>query len=356
MTQDTDDLRATLEAAFEGGAASADAGAPANDVQADAGAVQADNEGAQASGGAEDREAAGEPAKAPEGAEQIAVEEAAAIAEPREGETTRAPHSLPAPVKAKWSSLDPDVRAAFVRLEESTQAAKGEWAQKAERLNRLDGVLAPRREMLKIRGLDEAQAIQSLFAAQDLLERNPLEGLSYLARSYSVNLAQLAQMSGQGQGAQQQALPPAHLQPILQQVQTLQQQLDARTQADEAARLGEATSQIEAFRSDPANPYFDNVKSRMQALIASGQASTLAEAYETACWVDPEIRPLLIQQNQAQAQAKAQGQAERERAARAKQAAGSVTGAPGGATKLTPAGSTGSIRDDLRAAWDSHAA
>lgn len=361
--QDTDDLRTALQTAYEasddtGGSDGAASGAQAAPAAPEGGqaALGAEENNAEATGGAE-RDASGKFAKAPEGADKTGAAEAAEGSEPREGETTRAPHSLPAPIKAKWAALDPDVRNAFVRLEEGTQAAKGEWAQKAERLNRLDGVLGPRREMLAVRGLDEVQAIQSLFAAQDLLERNPLEGLSYLARSYNVNLAQLAQQtSPQAQGGQQPNLPPAHLQPLMQQVQTLQQQLNAQTQAQEAGRLGEATAQIEAFRNDPAHPYFDNVRPRIKALLESGQASTLADAYEAACWADPEIRPLMVQQHQAATQAKVPSQAERERAARAAQAAGSVTGAPGAAMRPAQGASSGSVLDDLRAAYEQHAA
>ena len=352
---DTDDLRATLEAAMAGGepdptpetaAAPEPEPAPEPNIEGE----PAREEGAQT------RDASGKFAKAPDGAEQTAAAEAATPEPQPEAETIRAPHSLPAPLKAKWSKLDPDVRDAFLQIETSTKAAKDEWAQKAERLNRLDGVLAPRREMLAVRGLDEAQAIQALFAAQDLLERNPLEGLSYLARSYGVNLAQLAQQtSGQGgQAGHAPALPPEHLQPILQKVQTLEQQLAAQAQADQAARESEAQAQIEAFRNDPAHPYFDNVRGRMKALLESGQAANLADAYETACWADPEIRGLLMQEQTAKAQADAQAKAERERAAKAAKAAGSVTGAPGAAKGALPVNSTGSIRDDLTAAWEQH--
>lgn len=353
---DTDDLRATLEAAMAG---DGDGGNPAAEQAAAPGAAsegaEGQSQGAAQAGGAQGRDAAGKFAPSAEGAEQNEAAKAAASQEPQD-ETIRAPHSLPAPLKAKWGGLDPDVRNAFVQLEASTKAAKDEWAQKAERLNRLDGVLAPRREMLTMRGLDESQAIQALFAAQDLLERNPLEGISYLARSYGVNLAQVAaQMSGQGQGGGQAlALPPEHLQPILQKVQTLEQQVQAQTQAERQLREGEAAAQIEAFRNDPAHPYFDNVRGQMKALLESGQASTLADAYESACWGNPEIRGLLIQE-QAKKTQDAAAKAERERAAKAAQAAGSVTGAPGAAKGGLGNGSSGSIRDDLAAAWEQHA-
>lgn len=370
-----DDLRSTLEAAFqEASGERGDGGAPAGQGAAD-GAGQGEQAAGQATGGentdkaadqqeggAQGRDASGRFApKALDGQAAAPGQSPAAdpaAPGPADEQATRAPHSLPAPLKAKWGSLDPDVRNAFVRLEESTQAAKDEWAKKGERLNRLDEILAPRRDQLQLRGLDEVRAIQALFAAQDMLDRNPLEGLRALAQSYGVDLRQIAGQTN-AQGAQPGQLPPqiqAYLQPVLQQVQTLEQRDRQREQAQEAARASEAQQAIETFRNDPANPYFDNVRDEMVAILTSGQAADLKSAYDKACWANPEIRTLLIQQ-QAEEQARAQAAEQRARADRAKQAAGSVTGAPGAAQQpQTPGGASDSLRDDLKAAWDAHVA
>lgn len=284
--------------------------------------------------------------------------QAAKPADPPSEEPIRVPASLPAPLKAKFSTLPEDVRAAFVKLDEDRTAAKAQWDQKAAQFNRLEEILAPRREANQLRGLDDSQAIQVLYAAQDLLDRDPMAGLRYLAQSYGVDLRQFGQQpAGDGQGGQPQPQPnlnlDAALQPILQKVTTLEQQL---AQKD----LQRGLNEVEAFRADPKHLYFDNVLDDITVLLESGRAKDLADAYEKATWANPEIRSLLLQQQaeadaaarvKADAEAKAKADADaRAKATAAQRAGGSVTGAPGSAVQ-PPAGSRGSLRQDLLAAF-----
>jgi hypothetical protein len=287
-------------------------------------------------------------------------------------EPIRVPPSLPAAVKAKFATLDKDVQAAFTKLEDSVQTSKAEWGKKGERLNRFDEILGPRREQLAIRGIDEFQAIQTLFAAQDLLDRNPVNGLLELARSYGVAPAQLAQALGQSpsgghfQGGPGQSNPGAVpdlasalkpvLEPLQRQVQTLQQQIESEKQTS-------AQSMVEEFASRSENMYFENVREDVAVLIETGRAKTLQDAYDMACWMNPEIRELRQAETvkaasdaAARAQAEAAKKAEaaaREKARSAATAAGSVTGAPAPGAQA-PAGPPGSVRDTLVAAMREH--
>jgi hypothetical protein len=304
-----------------------------------------------------------------------------------QSEATRVPPSLPAAVKAKFSSLDPDVQKAFVALEETVQTSKAEWGKKGQRLNRYDEILQPHIDRWRLNGLDEFSGIQTLLAAQAVLDRNPLQGLVEIGRSYGVTPAHLAQAFGltQGNGQQPRAEGPGaptgapdisavlqqHLAPLQQGFQTLQQQFAQSRQQSEAAQLAAAQREIESFASDPANMYFDNVSDAVARYLAEKSSqgpivntrAALQEAYERAIWADPDIRPLLIQ-TQAQAEAsrataaaedarKAAEKAQREKAQAANHAGGSVTGSPSpGAT--APAGAQGSLRDQLAAAYREH--
>lgn len=355
------DVREDLEAAFAeaaggepiGDAAPREAAATLEAPAALEGAEGGEKDTAKPDG-ARERDATGKFAKPQDGAEPSETAKPADAEPP--SETTRIPPSLPAAVKAKWASLEPEVKQAFTKLEETVQTSKAEWGKKAERLNRFDEILSPRREKHQLSGLDDYQAVQTLFAAQDLLERDPVLGLTHLARSYGVDLRQFAQqMSGPGQAQLPQAMDPA-LHPVLARVQTLENQLTQQSQAAEAAQVATATAEIEAFRNDPKNLYFDNVKDRLYAILQSGQAQTLSEAYETAIWASPEIRPLLLAEQKVSAQQAQTEAAQRERASSARRAAGSVTGAPGTASSPAAAASSGSVRDALQAAWEDHSA
>jgi hypothetical protein len=272
-----------------------------------------------------------------------------AATEPPQAETTRIPASLPAAIKAKFSTLEPDVRDAFVKLEASVQTAKAEWGPKGERLNRLDEVLSPRQEKFRLSGIDEVTAVQTLFAAQDLLERSPIEGLQYLARSYGVDLGRLAgQTSGQPQGQPDLAQHPA-LAPLFSKVQTLEQTIQQSRQAEEARQIAEAQATVDAFANDPKHLYFENVRQEVGRLLSTGAANDLAQAYEMAVWASPEIRPLLLQAQEAERLKATAAAAPQAKVMQARAAGVSVTGSRSGV--MPPAlGSTGNVEDDVRAA------
>jgi hypothetical protein len=326
-----------------------------------------------------------EPGQTEEGATaqppvQAATEPAApAVTEPQ-SEAIRVPPSLPAAVKAKFAKLDPDVRDAFVSLEGSVQTAKAEWAAKGQRLNRFDEIIGPRLSRWQMAGVDEFQGVQMLLAAQDILDRDPVQGLVQVARSYGVTPAHLAQAFGLSQTSAQApaadglnpttAMPDLsgvlqqHLAPVLQQVQTLQQQLSQSQHAEQATKLATAQREIDAFAADPANMYFDNVQDAVVAIIAqdrqNGGSMPLKEAYDRAVWADPNVRPHLIQAQQetaaqevarkaSEAQAAAQ-KAAQAKAQAARNAGGSVTGSPSPGASA-PAGAPRPLREELQANW-----
>jgi hypothetical protein len=323
-------------------------------------------------------------AKAAEGAEAAAPppEPIPSSAEPaKEGpqtEATRIPPALSAAVKAQWSDLPQAVRDEFTRLEDTFQKGKAEWGTKAQRLNRFDELIGPRRERWAMNGLDEFAGIQTLLAAQDVLDREPVQGILHVARSYGVTPAHLAQAFGltQANGAAPAGAEGGHaptaapdinavlqqaLTPLQQQVQTLQRELQSAHQRTEAEQLASAQAEVQAFASDPANLYFDNVRDRVAALIQAGQAKGLSDAYQMAIWADSEIRPLLLKAQTdetsrasdaaAAEQKRKDEEAARTRAAAAQRAAGSVTGAPSPGSEAAGGRSSGNLRQDLEASF-----
>ena len=87
----------------------------------------------------------------------------------------------------------------------------------------------------------------------------------------------------------------------------------------------------------------------MGVLLESGKASDLEDAYNRAIYADPEIRSSLLAANQQATNGKRLTELNA-KTERAKSAAVSVTGSPGGSKPLNGSGSVGSIEDDLRAA------
>ncbi len=259
-----------------------------------------------------------------------------AVAEPAKQLAIRAPASWSPAAKATFDKLPPEVQQAVAKREQEIDHGLRRKSEEVKRYEPLEQLIAPRRALWAAQGMDEASAIKTLLAAQDLLERDPKQGLEFLARSYGVNIASLSAQP-QGQPYQAQPAPDSHpeIAALKQQLQVLQSQV-------QTAQTAPIVSQIDAFQNDPANLYFENVRDDMAVLLHNGKAADLKEAYDMACWMRPDIRPFL---QTAQAPAAPM----QDKAAQARRAAVSVTGSPG---QTAIRKSNGSIEDDIRAAFE----
>lgn len=137
--------------------------------------------------------------------------------------------------------------------------------------------------------------------------------------------------------------------PHIQKIQQWEHSQEAAQQRQAQQMEQEITGQIEAFRDatnedgTPAHLYFDNVRGLMSAYFSNGQAKTLEQAYEMACWANPEVRAALQAEQQRAAEAQRLGEAQR-KARGAKQSGFDVTGQ--GGVGIAGANQT-SLRDEL---------
>lgn len=109
----------------------------------------------------------------------------------------------------------------------------------------------------------------------------------------------------------------------LQQVTSFLQNQQHTAKSAEEAQLA---SELQTFQNDPAHEHFETVRGDMGALMLSGQAKDLQDAYDKACWANPEIRSSLVNKQIAQESERRKKEAEA-----AQRAAVSITGAPTGA-------------------------
>jgi len=273
-------------------------------------------------------------AKAPEMVQDTPDQPSEAVADPAAKLAIRAPASWSPAAKATFDKLPPEVQQAVAKREQEIDHGLRRKSEEVKRYEPLEQVLAPRRAQWAAQGMDEVHAVKTLLAAQDLLEKNPMQGLEFLARSYGVNLN-----TAQPQGQPHQAQPARDSHP---EIAALKQQLQVLQSQVQTAQTAPIVSQIDAFQNDPANLYFENVRDDMAVLLHNGKASDLKEAYEMACWMRPDIRPFLQT-------AQAPAAPVQDKAAQARRAAVSVTGSPG-QTRIPK--SNGSIEDDIRAAFE----
>lgn len=257
------------------------------------------------------------------------------------------------PAKQAYDALPQPVKDAIAKREEEVARGLSKLAEWKD--------VEPFRELAAQHGTTVAKALDAYVAAEKLLASNPVQGFKFLADKFQVDLRQVAQLiygggaqpgrqqPGNANGAHQPA--PAVLAPLFQDVQALKAAFARQQEADTAQKRSKAESDIMAFAADPANKWFENVLPTMARLYQTGQARTLKEAYETACWTNPEVRAALISEQQAADLEKRRTDANAA-AASARRAAGSITGSPSAGASPAGGGSDPeTITDALELAW-----
>lgn len=226
-----------------------------------------------------------------------------------------APQNWKGAAKVKWDLLPEPVRKEIAE-------DYSRLAQTQARLERLDATIGPERaQVLAATYGTVEQGIQNLFAISDMATKNPTGFLLWFAQQRGINLAQ---MIGQPQAAQQ--APSQAPDPVMQRVGQLEQMLTNFVQQQQQGSTTQAQSEIDRFASDPAHPYFNDVRADMAILIEKGRARDLQQAYDMAIWANPDIRSSLID---SQVQQKTGQQAAA--AQQARNASVSVSGSPAGA-------------------------
>lgn len=279
--------------------------------------------------------------------------------------TRKPPASLSPDLHDRWSTLDPAIQDYLLKrekefstgIEEKSTALK-RYEEQARDRDDLQKILEPYSQKWALNGQTTHQQVQRLLAAQDLLTRNPAEGIKWLAQQYRLNPAQIFA------AAQDQSNnPPAQIHPLiageLDKLRQAQADIAKKQTEWETARQAEreqaaVQTDIEKFKADPANKHFEAVKEKMAELLGKGQADTLAEAYEIATLKDPTVRQQILDEqiaarsgNGAGSEA-AKAQARAEAAKKAKGAAISVKGAPSGPSAKVLAAT---LEEQLAANW-----
>lgn len=292
-------------------------------------------------------------AAAPTTPDQPGAAEAEAQAEP-----IRPPAAWSAQAKADFAALPKHVQEEVLKRERDMDKGLQDRASQLKRYEPLENVIGPHRDRIHMAGMDEAGYVRSLIAADEMLRGpNKLQAMAQIAQGYGIDLRAFAQ--GQQPGAplaQGQQPNPAQLTPQYQQlaqtVAQLQQTIAQQQSAAQQAEAAQHQAAIDSFAKD--HLYFENVRPDMAALIRSGQAQDLASAYDMACWSRPDIRPLLLREQETKRLAD-EAEAARAKASQARQAGGSIAGSPSpGASPTASANSNGSIEDDVRAAYAAH--
>lgn len=219
----------------------------------------------------------------------------------------RAPSSWGAEGKAKFATLDPAIQKEVLKREEDFHRGIEQYKTKAGFADNIYREIAPYEAMLRSEGASPEAAVRHLFSAAYTLRtgtpQQKMQLISSVAQMYGVEMPQ---------GGEESNIDPT-VYALQQQVQQLQTTLQQGQQQQETATTQTLSNEIEQFKADPQNIYFENVKQDMAALLQAGRATNLKEAYDMATWARPDVREQML--------AKQSRTAEEKRIAEATQAA-----------------------------------
>ncbi|AYY96930.1 hypothetical protein EGY19_05350 [Burkholderia multivorans] len=262
---------------------------------------------------------------------------AAAAAAASAESKTKAPQSWNAAERAHWDKIPPEVQAVITRREEEAHRGITKLGQDASFGQKLREVINPYLPIIRAEGGDEAGAVRDLLqTAYVLRTANPQQKLQLFQ--------QLAGQFGVDLSAAAQGVPEVNpeVAALRQELTRIQGYLANNEHQQHQQVEVQAQQVIDAFSADPKNEFYDEVRPLMGQLLVSGQAQTMRDAYDQACWATPSVRSTLMQRQQAEAEAKRAAEAKAKADAK-RRAAGSVAGSPGGG--VSPAATT--VQQDL---------
>jgi hypothetical protein len=260
-----------------------------------------------------------------------------------------APNSWTNAEKAEWATMTPAQRSAVTRRESEVELGFTKLDEDRNFGKSLRDVINPYMATIQAEGGNPATAIQSLLNTAYVLRTAPTAQKTalfhQLAKQYGVDLSH-------NPSTVQPNDPLAHTQQELARLrQEIQQQPEVFRQQQETLAV---KSKIDAFAADPKNVHYEKLKPVMASLLQGGQAQDLQDAYDKASWADPDIRSATLA-DQAQAKETQRIADIKAKADKSRRVAVSVKGSPS-FNPVATSGTKNSIREDLEAAFDEHAA
>lgn len=201
----------------------------------------------------------------------------------------------------------------------------------------------PYREQMKAANINEADYVQRLLTADQLLNENFEAGIQHLAQAYGKDLNNL----DFGNAAQYSP----ELMQLRNQVQGLQGQISKRDNDNTQAAINTRTQEIDTFIADESNQYANELMEDMVNLAVAerqaGREPNLKSLYDTAKWANPTVREK-IQAAEKQSSDKSKTNEARAKANKAKKAGSSIRG-----TNTADTAAVLSLREELEAQYAS---
>ena len=241
------------------------------------------------------RDEKGKFAKAENPAEEVRAEEIKP-----EPVKRKPPGSLRKELQDKWDTLDPIAQDEFERREADFHKGIQSYKEKAQIADQFDQVVSqyPVMQQLKQQGGNPLQAVNNLLNADHVLRNGSQEQKVNAARQilqeYGITLGE--------DGTQFQ------VDPLMQKMQLLESTVSNLTHSQqqaqlEAQRRADAALEQQITEWSNGKEFFQELRPAMSALLQTGEANSLDDAYEQAMWAKPQIRQQVLAKQQEAAKA-----------------------------------------------------
>lgn len=251
-----------------------------------------------------------------------------------------APQSLPASVKAKWASLDPEVRTYWSQREADIHKKFTSDDGELQMGRKIKEVITPYMALIQSEGGTPETAVRDLLNTAYQLRSAPAaqkaQMVQKIIHQYGVDMSLI----------QQSETSDPNILALQQKIAHLEQMANPETlykSFEERSENNKIYSEVKAFASDPANKYYEQVKPLMASIMGSGTVQNMKEAYDAACKAHPTVSSMLEAEKSVSLKAKQAEEIEKKR-----KAAASITGSPG-ATVPNSGAPNRSLAEELRA-------
>lgn len=194
---------------------------------------------------------------------------------------------------AVWASLPKEAQEYITQREQKYVAEIQQKDEFIKEYGFVKDIVEPQRQNLAIHGQTPAQALQQLVAVNEFALTNPTEYLQWYCGRMGVNLQDLALQYMR----HEEELTPEQkeLRAANQRIQALEQQFQNNITESVNKQVAD---EIAAFERNPANKYFarEDVRKEVGFLIGNGKAATIAEAYDKAIYMFPDIRQEMLRE------------------------------------------------------------
>ncbi len=262
-------------------------------------------------------------------------------AQASEQEAEPAPQSWRKDAAAKWKDVPAEIRAEILRRENDYHRGVESYKPAVMFAQEIGRAIEPYARNIQLSGVPVSQAIHTLLMTEDKLRngdpQTKAQALVKIAQDYGIDLSQAANVAPPDPNAW-------HMEQQLHRERLARQHYEQQiTVRDQSA----VESEIQEFARAEGHEHFPVVKQDMAAMLQSGIATDLKDAYNKAVWARPDLRQSLVEKERTEAEKRALEQARR---GKAKSAAVGVKGsAPSSSGALQP---NASIEEVLAAAMD----